>query len=224
MLRLVGDEVPSRFLPEMRFKWRERWLAPIQQYKIACGITSSTKKSWETEGAGRHGLGNVSLKFFMKKQEEKSGVRLSPFEILLEQNRKKNVSGDDEVHNKQFHSAWGKYVLLFTDRYGQDLDPKNYPPHLHIWDEVEESTVFNPVPQSFYAASDLSVVDVATKDLLAAEVEKRKDLEEEISLLKTNQVAQEASYNELREMMLTLQNQVNQNVKKNYLSVVHPEK
>ncbi|GAA0138543.1 hypothetical protein LIER_42539 [Lithospermum erythrorhizon] len=48
--------------------------------------SNSAKKSPETEGAGRHGLGNVSLKTRMRKQEEKIRVRPSSFEILLEQN------------------------------------------------------------------------------------------------------------------------------------------
>ncbi|GAA0183896.1 hypothetical protein LIER_31233 [Lithospermum erythrorhizon] len=102
--------------------------------------------------------------------------------------------------------------MLFNDRYAYDFYPKNYPPDLYIWDALEEvedgpkkgrclgfgtriqSTVFNHVPQSFYAPSDLSVVDMETKDILVAEVEKRKALEEEIVSLKTNQVAQDAMY------------------------------
>ncbi|GAA0163093.1 hypothetical protein LIER_19047 [Lithospermum erythrorhizon] len=135
----------------------------------------------------------------------------------------------------------GVVIFLACDNM-HDLDQKNYPPDLHIWDALEEvedgrtkgrrlgfgtrtqSTVFNPVPQSFYARSDLSVVDLATKDLLAIEVEKRKALEEEITVLRTNQVAQDSSYNELRQMMLTLQNQVDQNVIGGSSSAVHPDK
>ncbi|GAA0142407.1 hypothetical protein LIER_35567 [Lithospermum erythrorhizon] len=88
-----------------------------------------------------------------------------------------------------------------------------YPPDLHIWDVLEEvedgrkkhrrlgfctrtqSTMF-PISQSFYASSDLCVVDMATKDHLASEVEKMKALEEEIIVLKINQVSQEATNNE----------------------------
>ncbi|GAA0155269.1 hypothetical protein LIER_38053 [Lithospermum erythrorhizon] len=63
--------------------------------------SNNAKKSRETEGARRHGLGNVSLKNRMRKR--------------------------------------GKYVLVFKEWYGKDLDPKNYPPNLHIWDALDEA-------------------------------------------------------------------------------------
>ncbi|GAA0176452.1 hypothetical protein LIER_29443 [Lithospermum erythrorhizon] len=201
----------------------QHWTTPTTMKK-----SESAKKSRGTQGAGQHGLGNVSLKNRMRKREEETGVRPSPFEILIEQNRKKNkVLGTDEVYNKKFEAAWGKYVLLFKKRYGQELDPMKYPPDLYIWDTLEkvencrkkgrrlgfgtraQLAIYNPIPQSSFASNDFAMVDLATKSHLTEEIEKRKALEEEILSLKANQAAQDASNKELREMMLNLQAHVN---------------
>ncbi|GAA0184571.1 hypothetical protein LIER_31859 [Lithospermum erythrorhizon] len=72
--------------------------------------------------------------------EEKIAVRPSPFEILIEQNQKKNkVTGVDEgTHNAKFNRAWEKYVVLFKARYGQDMDLLKFAPYIHLWDILEE--------------------------------------------------------------------------------------
>ncbi|GAA0186080.1 hypothetical protein LIER_33368 [Lithospermum erythrorhizon] len=96
----VRDLIGKPMLPWMQTQavWNsfvDHWTTPK-----ALQLSESAKKSRATKSAGEHGLGNVSLKNRMRIREEKTGVQPAPFEILLEQNHKKNsISGDCDVHN-----------------------------------------------------------------------------------------------------------------------------
>ncbi|GAA0139776.1 hypothetical protein LIER_01257 [Lithospermum erythrorhizon] len=193
-------------------------------------VSQSAKRSRSAEGAGRHGLGNISLKNRMRKQEEETEVRPSPFEILLAQNQKRNkLTGVDRgIHNAKFNSVW-KYVLLFKGRYRQDMDSLKFTPDLYIWDALEEvdagrkkgrhlgfgtrsqSVVFNPFPQSSFSSNDTTTLDLATQAVLAKEREDRKvereALESKIAALEKAQVD---SSNEFWEIFANLQNELTQ--------------
>ncbi|GAA0156159.1 hypothetical protein LIER_38223 [Lithospermum erythrorhizon] len=140
MSRLVDDDVSTWFLSEMRFDWRECWprwknVNTTVQDRLWNNFKNYFDIEVEESTVKHLFLKQVSLWYW----RSMGTINKEALEAeKMEDNRKKNASGDDEVHNKNFHSAWGKYVLLFKDRYGQDLDPKNYPPDLHIWDALEE--------------------------------------------------------------------------------------
>ncbi|GAA0167939.1 hypothetical protein LIER_22773 [Lithospermum erythrorhizon] len=185
MGELVGDGVSSWFLRKCGLSGGSIGLGGrmlIQQYKIASGITSRITLILRLKNQRRN-ICSLASQFVVPEIYGKKilGVRPSPFEILLAQNRKKNASGMMNFYNEKFEHVQGKYVR------GGGSQSENGPTS-----GFRHSDTVHCV-QSIYDLSDLSVVDVATKDLLAAEVEKQKALEKKIAVLKTNQVAQDAS-------------------------------
>ncbi|GAA0173725.1 hypothetical protein LIER_27283 [Lithospermum erythrorhizon] len=81
-----------------------------------------------------HALGSKGIHEWMYKEEKRTGKTPSELNILLDRNKKKHNATEEptgDIYNPKLEKAYGKYLALFYEQYGEDADPLQAP-----WDKT----------------------------------------------------------------------------------------
>ncbi|GAA0185730.1 hypothetical protein LIER_33018 [Lithospermum erythrorhizon] len=178
-LRDTGSDDVMDLVDKAKPSWmhtQATWDSFIQHFTDpkTMQVSQSAKKSRSAEGAGRHGLGNLSLKNRMRKLglgevctvlQGQVRARDGPFEVCIGY-AVWNVLEEVEEGRKK-----GRRLGFSTQA---------------------QSSIFNPFPQSSFDSNDATTLDLVTQTVLAKEGEDRRieqeALESKIAALEKSQV------------------------------------